>query len=203
MTIKTRCPWSTEDPLYIAYHDTEWGAPAHDDIHLFEMLTLEGAQAGLSWFLILKKRENYRKAFEGFRPDRVAQYGSEKVNELLSNPGIVRNRRKVESAIQNARCALKVREEYGSLDSFLWGFVGGAPIQNEWKSLQEVPSRSRESDMMSRELQKRGFSFVGSTICYSFMQAVGMVNDHIVPCFRHREVKKSGLEFQHPTGAQS
>ena len=190
--MKTRCPWSTQDPLYIAYHDMEWGVPVHEDIHLFEMLTLEGTQAGLSWLIILKKRGNYRKAFDGFRMERVAEYDSRKVAELLGNPGIVRNRRKIESAIQNARSALKIQNEYGSLDSFLWGFVRGAPIENTWKSLEEVPCRSRESDMMSRELQKRGFAFAGSVICYSFMQAVGMVNDHLVSCFRHREVKKIG-----------
>jgi len=188
--MKTRCPWSTQDPLYIAYHDMEWGVPAHDDIHLFEMLILEGAQAGLSWFIILKKRENYRKAFDGFRPALVAQYDPRKVAELLHNPGIVRNRIKIESAIQNARLALKIQDEFGSLDSFLWSFVGGTPIQNAWKSLKEIPSHTRESDLMSRELKKRGFKFVGSTICYAFMQAVGMVNDHILSCFRHREVMK-------------
>jgi DNA-3-methyladenine glycosylase I len=190
MTLKTRCPWSTQDPLYVDYHDMEWGVPAHDDIHLFEMLVLEGAQAGLSWLLILKKRENYRKAFDGFRPERVVRYDSGKVSELLQNPGIVRNKSKIEAAIENARCVLKIQEEFGSLDSFLWSFVGGTPIQNVWKSLEEIPSHTKGSDLMSRELKKRGFKFVGSTICYGFMQAVGMVNDHIVPCFRHREVKK-------------
>jgi len=188
--MKTRCPWGTQDPLYMAYHDMEWGVPAHDDIHLFEMLILEGAQAGLSWLIILKKRENYRKAFDGFRPELVAQYDPRKVAELLHNPGIVRNRIKIESAIQNARLALKIQDEFGSLDSFLWSFVGGTPIQNAWKSLKEIPSHTRESDLMSRELKKRGFKFVGSTICYAFMQAVGMVNDHILSCFRHREVIK-------------
>jgi DNA-3-methyladenine glycosylase I len=190
--MKKRCEWGNQDPLYIAYHDTEWGVPVHDDIRLFEMLTLEGTQAGLSWLIILKKRENYRKAFDGFRPEVVALYGSRKVAELLSNPGIVRNRRKIESAIQNARLVLEVQREVGSLDSFLWSFVGGTPIQNAWKSLKEIPSRSRESDLMSKELQKRGFKFVGSLICYAFMQAVGMVNDHVTSCFRYKEIRRLG-----------
>ena len=187
--MKKRCEWRTQDPLYIAYHDTEWGVPVHDDIRLFEMLTLEGTQAGLSWLTILKKRENYRKAFDGFRPELVVQYDFRKIAELLSNPGIVRNRRKVESAIQNARSVLEIQREHGSLDSFLWSFVGGTPIQNTWKSLKEIPCRSRESDSMSKELQKRGFKFVGSMICYAFMQAVGMVNDHVTSCFRYKEIR--------------
>jgi len=188
--MKKRCEWGTQDPLYIAYHDTEWGVPVHDDVRLFEMLVLEGTQAGLSWFIILKKRENFRRAFDGFRPEFVAKYDSGKVAELLSNPGIVRNRMKIEAAIQNARLVLKVQKEYGSLDSFLWSFVGSTPIQNTWKSLKEVPCRSGESDVMSKGLQKRGFKFAGSMICYSFMQAVGMVNDHVLSCFRYKEIKK-------------
>ena len=190
--MKKRCEWSTQDPLYIAYHDEEWGVPVHDDVHLFEMLILEGAQAGLSWLTILKKRDNYRKAFDGFRPERVAQYDSKKVAELLNDSGIVRNRRKIGSAIQNARFVLEIQREHGSLDSFLWSFVKNAPIQNTWKRLKEIPPRTGESDSMSKELQKRGFKFVGSTICYAFMQAVGMVNDHVTSCFRYKEVRRLG-----------
>jgi len=191
--MKKRCDWVTQDPLYIAYHDTEWGVPVHDDIRLFEMLTLEGTQAGLSWLTILRKRENYRWAFDGFKPEWVAQYDSRKVAELLNNPGIIRNRKKIESTIQNARSVLEIQREYGSLDSFLWSFVGGSPIQNVCKSLKQIPSRTRESDLMSKELQMRGFKFVGSTICYAFMQAVGMVNDHAISCFRYKEVRGLGL----------
>jgi DNA-3-methyladenine glycosylase I len=188
--MKKRCEWSTQDPLYIAYHDEEWGVSVHDDVHLFEMLILEGAQAGLSWLTILKKRDNYRKAFDGFRPERMARYDSRKVTKLLNDSGIVRNRRKIESAIQNARFVLEIQREHGSLDSFLWSFVKNTPIQNTWKSLKEIPSRTRESDSMSKELQKRGFKFVGSTICYAFMQSVGMVNDHVTSCFRSKEISK-------------
>lgn len=186
--MKKRCEWSTTDPLYIAYHDNEWGLPVYDDIRLFEMLSLEGSQAGLSWFIILKKRENFRKAFDGFDPERVARYDGRKVDALLKNPGIIRNRLKIEATIQNARSVLEIQREHGSLDSFLWNFVGGTPIRNGWKSLKEVPSRSRESDSMSKALQKRRFKFVGTTICYAFMQAVGMVNDHVTSCFRHKEI---------------
>lgn len=185
-----RCHWSTDDPIYISYHDNEWGIPVHDDIHLFEMLVLEGNQAGLSWLTVLKKRDNYRKAFDGFRPETVANYNQRKVGELLTDAGIIRNRAKIEAAIQNARCTLKIQEEYGSLDSYLWGFVGGRPIQNSRKGPKEIPSETKESDLMSRELKKRGFKFVGSTICYAFMQAVGMVNDHEVGCFCYERVKK-------------
>ncbi len=188
--VKKRCEWTTQDPLYLTYHDEEWGIPVHDDIRLFEMLTLEGTQAGLSWLIILKKRQNYRRAFDGFRPEVVAKYDARKIAGLLNNPGIVRNRMKIESTVQNARSVLEIQREYGSLDSFLWSFVGGAPIQNRWKNLKEVPSRTRESDSMSKELQKRGFKFVGSTICYAFMQAVGMVNDHVTSCFRHKEIRR-------------
>jgi len=185
-----RCHWSTDDPIYISYHDNEWGIPVHDDVHLFEMLVLEGNQAGLSWLTVLKKRENYRKAFDGFRPEVVAKYDQRKIGELLANSGIIRNKAKIEAAIQNARCALKIQEEYGSLDSYLWGFVGANPIQNAWKGPKEIPSETKESDLMSRELKKRGFKFVGSTICYAFMQAVGMVNDHEVSCFCYEKIKK-------------
>lgn len=186
--VKKRCEWTTEDPIYLTYHDEGWGIPVHDDVRLFEMLTLEGTQAGLSWLIILRKRENYRRAFDGFRPEVVAKYDARKIAVLLNNPGIVRNRMKIESAVRNARSVLEIQRAHGSFDSFLWSFVGGAPIRNRWKSLKEVPSRTRESDLMSKELQKRGFKFVGSTICYAFMQAVGMVNDHVTSCFRHKEI---------------
>ena len=185
-----RCSWCTDDPAYLSYHDNEWGIPVHDDVRLFEMLMLEGNQAGLSWLTILKKRENYRKAFDGFRPEVVARYHPAKIDQLLANPGIIRNRAKIEAAIQNARAVLKIQEEYGSLDSLLWGFVEGKPIQNAWKGSQEIPSETKESDLMSRELRKRGLKFVGSKICYAFMQAVGMVNDHEVSCFCYEKVKK-------------
>ena len=188
--VKKRCQWCTDDPIYIDYHDNEWGIPVHDDIRLFEMLILEGAQAGLSWLTILKKRENYRKAFDGFRPEIIAEYDSKKIEKLLNNPGIIRNRLKIEATIHNARHVLKILDESGSLDSFLWRFVGERPIQNAWRSLKEIPCQSKESDLMSKELKKRDFNFVGSKICYAFMQAVGMVNDHEVSCFCHEKVKK-------------
>jgi len=180
-----RCTWCEEDSLYIAYHDKEWGRPVHDDRLLFEFLVLEGAQAGLSWLTILKKRENYRKAFDFFDPRIVANYDQAKIDSLLSNAGIVRNRRKINSAIKNARAVLLIQKEFGSLDAFLWQYVDGMPIQNHWKNLSEVPVTTEISDKMSKDLKKRGFSFVGSTICYSFMQAVGMVNDHTTDCFCH------------------
>ena len=187
-----RCHWCTDNPIYISYHDHEWGVPVHDDVRLFEMLVLEGSQAGLSWLTILKKRDNYRKVFDGFRPARVARYDATKIGELLLNPGIIRNRAKIEAAIQNARSALKIQEEYGSLESFLWEFVGGRPIQNAWKGPKEIPCQSRESDQMSRELKKKEFKFVGTKICYAFMQAVGMVNDHEVTCFCYDANKEDG-----------
>lgn len=183
--MKARCDRCGDDPLYVAYHDEEWGVPVHDDRRLFEMLTLEGAQAGLSWLTILRKREGYRKAFRGFDPRRIARYSEKDVLRLLADPGIVRNRLKIESAVKNARGVSGIREEFGSLDLFLWRYVAGVPIQNAWRALREVPSRTPQSDMMSKDLKRRGFSFVGSTICYAFMQAVGMVNDHTVDCFRH------------------
>ncbi|MBU1567504.1 MAG: DNA-3-methyladenine glycosylase I [Proteobacteria bacterium] len=186
--MKCRCTWCGDNPLYIAYHDNEWGVPAHDDQHLFEMLILEGAQAGLSWLTILKKRENYRKAFHSFDPEKIAAYSELDVQRLLTNPGIVRNRLKIASAIKNARGALNIQTEFGSLDAFLWRYVDGNPLQNEWHSITDLPTRTERSDAMSKDLQRRGFNFIGSTICYSFMQAVGMVNDHIVGCFRHAEV---------------
>jgi DNA-3-methyladenine glycosylase I len=184
---KQRCGWAS-DPFYWAYHDREWGVPEHNDRRLFEFLVLEGAQAGLSWSTILRKRETYRAAFRDFDVAKVARFGSRDVERLLADPGIVRNRQKVASAIQNARVVLKIVDEFGSLDAWLWQFVGGAPIQNAWRSLRQVPARTAKSDAMSRSLQKRGFSFVGSTICYAFMQAVGMVNDHTVACFRFSEL---------------
>ena len=188
--MKKRCRWCTDDPIYIDYHDNEWGIPVHDDIRLFEMLMLEGSQAGLSWLTILKKRENYRKAFHGFRPGIIADYDSKKIDELLKDPGIIRNRAKIEAVIQNARNVLKIQDESGSLDSFLWKFVGGRPIQNAWKNYTEIPCQTGESDLMGRELKQRDFKFVGTKICYSFMQAVGMVNDHEVSCFCYENVKK-------------
>lgn len=188
--MKTRCAWCGNDPLYMAYHDYEWGVPVHDDRLLFEHLVLDGAQAGLSWLTILKKRENYRKAFDAFDFESVARYGQKDVVRLLNDAGIVRNRLKIESAIVNARGVLEIREEYGSLDAFLWRYVGGAPVQNAWKDLSEVPATSQASDSMSKDLKKRGFKFVGSTICYAFMQASGMVNDHVTDCFRYKTIKK-------------
>lgn len=182
------CPWAGTDPLYIAYHNTEWGVPVHDDRLLFEFLILEGAQAGLSWITILRKRPAYREAFGGFDADVIARYGEADVARLLANPGIVRNRLKIAAAIANARATLAVREEYGSLDAFLWAFVDGQAIQNAWSSMAEVPSETAASRAMSRELRRRGFKFVGPTICYAFMQAVGMVNDHLVACPRHAEL---------------
>ena len=184
----TRC-FGGDDPLYIQYHDTEWGVPNHDDRHLFEMLVLEGAQAGLSWSTVLHKRANYRKAFDNFDAEKIARYNAKKIKVLLNNPGIIRNRLKVESAIQNAKAYLKVRSEFGTFDKYIWQFVAGEPKQNRWRVLKEVPARTPESDAMSKDLRRRGFNFVGSTICYAFMQAVGMVNDHPLSCFRHVEVK--------------
>lgn len=184
----TRCAWAGNDPLYREYHDREWGVPVHDDRQLFEFLTLEGAQAGLSWITILRKREAYRAAFAGFDPEQVARFDEAKAAELLANPGIVRNRLKVASTITNARAFLKVQEEFGSFDAYQWRFVDGSPIRNTWKGLNEVPASTPVSDALSRDLKKRGFRFVGSTICYAHMQAVGMVNDHTVDCFRWQEL---------------
>ncbi len=184
-----RCEWSTSSALYLDYHDTEWGVPVHDERTLFEFLILEGAQAGLSWSTILNKRQAYIQAFDNFEPTKVASYDDTKIQQLLTNPGIVRNRLKIQAAIQNARSYLKIQDQYGSFDTYIWQFVDGKPIQNSWKSLQEIPATTKESDAMSKELKKRGFTFVGSTICYAFVQAVGMVNDHIVDCFRWQEVQ--------------
>jgi len=185
---KPRCAWPGSDPRYVAYHDDEWGVPVHDDRTLFEFLILEGAQAGLSWSTILNKRENYRRVFDNFDPAVVARYGEAKIAALLADPGIVRNRLKVNGAVQNANACLTVQAEFGSFDAYLWRFVGGQPIQNAWRALAEVPAKTPESDALSKDLKKRGFTFVGSTICYAFMQAVGMVNDHTVDCFRYKEV---------------
>lgn len=182
-----RCPWAASEPN-ITYHDEEWGVPVHDDRKLFEFLILEGAQAGLSWTTILKKRENYRRAFDGFRPEKIARYGSRGVKRLMNDAGIVRNRLKIAATIQNAKAFLAVQKEFGSFDAYLWSFVGGKPKQNDWRSMKQVPARTAESDAMSRDLLRRGFKFVGSTICYALMQAVGMVNDHLLNCPRHAEV---------------
>jgi DNA-3-methyladenine glycosylase I len=184
-----RCGWvPANDPLYLAYHDEEWGVPSRDERHLFELLVLEGAQAGLSWATILRKREGYRRAFAGFAPERVARFGPRDVERLLADPGIVRNRLKVEAAIANARAALAVREEHGSLAAYLWSFVGGTPLVSRRRTLADVPAATPESEAMSADLKRRGFRFVGPTVCYAFMQAAGLVNDHLAGCFRHREV---------------
>ena len=188
--MQKRCEWAGSDPLYIEYHDNEWGVPVHDDRKIFEMLVLEGAQAGLNWLTVLRKRENYRKAFDNFDPRKVAQYDSKKLQELLANEGIIRNKLKIHSAIQNARAFLEVQKEFGSFDAYIWQFVGGRPIRNSWKSLSELPAQTAESEAMSKDLKRRGFGFVGPTICYAHMQATGMVNDHVVTCFRYKEVER-------------
>jgi DNA-3-methyladenine glycosylase I len=185
-----RCPWSEGSDIYITYHDEEWGVPLHDDRRLFEMLILEGAQAGLSWLTILRKRENYRRAFDQFDPEKIARYGTARVSALLADEGIVRNRLKIAAAIANARAYLQLREEKGSLDTYLWEFVGNRPLQNPWRKPGQVPARTAESDALSRDLRARGFKFVGSTICYAFMQAVGMVNDHMFDCYRREPVSR-------------
>jgi DNA-3-methyladenine glycosylase I len=182
-----RCDWATAEPN-VTYHDKEWGVPVHDDRVLFEFLVLEGAQAGLSWTTILKKRDNYRKAFDGFRPEKIARYGARDVKRLLGDAGIVRNRLKIAAAIGNARTFLAVRKEFGTFDAYLWSFVAGKPIQNRWRRMADVPARTAQSDAMSRDLQRRGFKFAGTTICYALMQATGLVNDHLVTCPRHAEV---------------
>lgn len=181
-----RCPWGSPDPLYVAYHDREWGVPEHDDRKLFEMLILEGAQAGLSWITVLKKREAYRLAFDRFDPQAVARYDRRRITRLLANNQIIRNRLKIEAAITNAKAFLETRDKFGSFDRYLWQFVDGRPIQNAWRNLQQVPARTAHSDAMSKDLKRRGFKFVGATICYAHMQATGMVNDHLVSCFRYR-----------------
>jgi DNA-3-methyladenine glycosylase I len=184
----TRCPWCLGSDLEREYHDTEWGVPVHDDRTLFEFLTLEGAQAGLSWATVLRKRESYRRAFDGFDPAKIARYGTARVQKLLANPGIVRNRLKVQSTITNAAAFLEIQASAGSFDAYLWGFVDGTPVRNRWRSPSQVPTRTPLSDRLSRELSAQGFRFVGSTICYAYIQAVGLVNDHLVSCFRHGKV---------------
>ena len=188
--MKTRCSWAGTDPLYVAYHDEQWGVPEHDDRKLFEMLLLEGAQAGLAWITILRKREGYRRAFAGFDPVKVARFDAKRIERLLADDGIVRNRLKVAAAVTNAQAFLRVRKEFGSFDAYLWRFVDGRPIQHRFQALSEIPATSPESDALSRDLKRRGFKFVGSTIVYAYMQAIGMVNDHVVDCFRHRAVGK-------------
>ena len=188
-----RCQWPGNDPLYIAYHDGEWGVPSHDDRHLFEMLILEGAQAGLSWITILRKRENYRRAFADWDAQNIARFTETDVARLMSDAGIVRNRLKISAAIDNAKEFLHVRDEFGSFNRYIWKFVDGTPIQNTRRAMRDVPARTRESDAMSGDLKQRGFRFVGTTICYAFMQAVGMVNDHAISCFRHAELKHQSV----------
>jgi DNA-3-methyladenine glycosylase I len=185
---RTRC-FGDRDPLMRAYHDSEWGVPIHDDVGHFELLVLEGAQAGLSWRTILHRREGYREAFSGFDPEAVTEYTPERVDELLQNPGIIRNRRKVESAVRNARAFLRVQEEFGSFDDYIWSFVDGRPVMNEFTSWDQVSTETEVSRAMSRDLKRRGFSFVGPTICYAYMQSTGLVNDHLVTCFRWREIR--------------
>ncbi len=186
--MKIRCTWAGTDPIYIKYHDTEWGVPLHDDRKLFEFLVLDGFQAGLSWITILKKRPNYRKAFDHFDPGKIADYNLRKVKELLSDKGIVRNKLKIESAVKNARAFLVVQKEFGSFNDYIWRFAGGKTIKNAWKTMAEIPAQTNVSAAMSKDLKKRGFKFVGPTICYAFMQAAGMVNDHVVDCFRYHQV---------------
>lgn len=188
MSALTRCGWHGDDPLYTQYHDEEWGLPLHDERRLFEMLILEGAQAGLSWITVLRKRQAYRAAFDNFDAKTMAAYGEAKVAELLSNPGIIRNRAKIGAAIGNAQAFLKVQEEFGSFDAYVWQFVGGRPITNQRQTLKDIPAETPESQAMSKDLKKRGFRFVGPTICYAYMQATGMVNDHLVDCFRYKHV---------------
>jgi DNA-3-methyladenine glycosylase I len=192
MNDQIRCPWAGADPLYVAYHDEEWGVPVHDDRTLFEFLILEGAQAGLSWATILRKRDNYRRAFDGFDPAAVAAYDEGKIAALLADPGIVRNRLKVRAAIRNAQAFRRVQDEFGCFDAYVWPFVGGQPLVNRWESLRQIPAETPESRALSKDLKARGFTFVGATIIYAFMQAVGMVNDHVVGCFRYGEIVRAG-----------
>jgi len=189
-----RCDWCGTEPIYVDYHDKEWGVPVHDDRMHFEMIILDGAQAGLSWITILKRRESYREVFDNFDVLKVSRYSDKKIEKLLTNPGIIRNRLKVSSAVTNAGSFLKIQKEFGSFDKYIWQFVNHRTIQNKWKKMSDLPAKTAQSDTMSKDLKKRGFSFVGSTICYAYMQAAGMVNDHTLDCFRHKEVKKmSGL----------
>lgn len=200
---KIRCEWCGNEPLYVSYHDYEWGVPLHDDRRLFEMLILEGAQAGLSWLTILRKREQYRRAFHGFDVERIAAFSEVDRQRLLVDAGIVRNRMKIEAAMRNARGVLDIRESFGSFDAFIWQYVDHTPQQNVWKSLSELPARTEISDKMSRDLKKRGFNFVGPTICYAFMQAVGLVNDHTTDCFRYKEVARMGRHDKSDAGRKS
>lgn len=188
---RKRCSWVGDDPLYLEYHDREWGVPVHDDGRLFEMIILEGAQAGLSWITVLKKRENYRRAFNQFDAAKIARYDARKKRALMNNAGIIRNRLKIDATIGNARAFLKIVDEYGSFSDYLWDFVDGRPIVNRWRTISDVPVSTEKSDALSKALKGRGFKFVGTTICYSFMQAVGMVNDHVTTCFRYADVAKS------------
>jgi len=190
--MKQRCSWCGSDPIYDNYHDAEWGVPVHDDQMLFEFLILEGAQAGLSWMTVLRKREGYREAFDGFDPRKVAKYDDRKVQEHILNPGIIRNRLKIQSSIKNASAFMDVQDEFGSFDHYIWRFVEGKPIQNNWQTVEEIPAKTAEAEILSRDLKNRGFSFVGPTICYAHMQATGMVNDHLVSCFRHKELVDYG-----------
>jgi DNA-3-methyladenine glycosylase I len=190
VSARKRCAWPGTEPLYVAYHDREWGVPVHDDRVLFEFLVLEGAQAGLSWLTILRRRDAYRRAFRRFDPEKVARFAKRDAARLLRDPGIVRNRLKIESAVRNARAFLRVRDEFGSFDAYQWRFVDGKPVQNRWRALRDLPARTPVSDAFSQDMKQRGFSFVGSTILYAHMQAVGMVNDHVVDCFRHRQVAR-------------
>ncbi len=198
MNSKKRCQWCGDDPLYQHYHDTEWGVPLRDDQQLFEFLILEGAQAGLSWITVLRKREHYRAAFDNFNPEKIVRYTPARIEKLLQNPGIIRNRLKIESTIRNARAYLNIKEKQDSFADYLWQFVDGTPIQNCWNSIKEVPASTPASDHMSKVLKKDGFNFVGSTICYAHMQATGMVNDHLVDCFRHQECKKLARKKHRP-----
>ncbi len=187
--MKKRCDWLTDDEIYLEYHDKEWGVPVYDDRALFEMLILEGAQAGLSWITILKRRQTYRQAYDGFDPEKMAKWSDKKIQTLLNDPGVIRNKLKVAAAKQNAQAYLQVIEEHGTFHDFIWFFVGGKPITNRWKTISEIPATTKESDAMSKSLKKKGFKFVGSTICYAFMQSVGMVNDHVTACYRYKEIK--------------
>ncbi len=184
-----RCPWCGTDPLYVAYHDTEWGVPVHDDQKHFEFLVLESAQAGLSWLTVLRKRENYQRAYDGFDPRKVAHYDEEKVRTLLADPGLVRNRKKIEASITNARCFLEVQEAFGSFDRYIWRFTDGAPLVNHWEQLSQLPARTELSDAVAKDMKARGFRFLGSTILYAHLQAIGVINDHLTGCYRHREVQ--------------
>jgi DNA-3-methyladenine glycosylase I len=191
-----RCAWATFDPLLMGYHDVEWGVPVHDDKRLFEFLVLEGMQAGLSWLTILKKRENFRRAFDDFDPAQIVQYDARKIEELLQDPGIIRNRLKVEATVRNARAFLDIQQEFGSFAAYSWGFLGGKPMVNSWKALEEIPAKTAEAEALSKDLLRRGFKFVGPTICYAHMQAVGMVNDHVVDCFRYEEIRRLAGEMR-------